>query len=771
MKRIKAFVAAALLFTSQIDAQQLTGYITDGEDTPLPYANVVLLKSDSTLISGTTTDNDGLFTTERTADAGLLQISCLGFKERYIALTGVGDNIGTIKLSADSYSLNEVTVLAKRPAVKMTGTALSVDVAGSPLSKDTDIMEILRKVPGLTRKGGAVTTFTGSTPIYYINGRKVTDISQVENLDAKNVKSIEFDSNPGSEHDASTEAIVRIITKTALEGWSVKLEGGIEQAQNLSGRGGIRMNYNHKRLNISSSFRYNGGNSWQMQEMNNTINSADTVWHHNTDIFDKRANNRQYVYSFGVDYKPDDNQNIGIQYDGNNYREASKPYSMTITTADGNLYTATDGISEALIKDAYNHVNAYYSGKLSDRYTLNVYADYIHKFRKVYQDATEHDSRQDTYSGTLSNDISIYNMYAVNPTLKYKINQRSTVNIGAEYSRVDGDNKLLYNSKFGDSHTDNEESKYAAYASYALNLDKFSLTAGLRYEGVHYEYNDKLDASNNINRNYSDLFPSMSLSLNTGNVSHGLSYRSGINRPSFGYLSGNTFYVNRFLYQRGNPQLQSYTFHTVQYNMMYDFIYFLARYRYNKNYAGNNVYQAPDSPSTLVFSYKNYDKSQNFMIMLNMQKRWGFYEPALTVVYLDYIMDVDVMGEKYRVDDPSWCVTFNNYFYLPWKLQLNVEYVYNGGGSYEMFITKSDHQFNAKLQRSFCHDRLQVNLSANDIFNRSAERTDCRINNVNIVNRVHRDTRSVSLSLVYTFNNYKSSYKGKSAAQDIMDRL
>ena len=60
MKTISTLIVIAISSVTAM-AQSITGKVTDENNTPLDFVNVVLLKADSTYITGTVTDTNGIF--------------------------------------------------------------------------------------------------------------------------------------------------------------------------------------------------------------------------------------------------------------------------------------------------------------------------------------------------------------------------------------------------------------------------------------------------------------------------------------------------------------------------------------------------------------------------------------------------------------------------------------------------------------------------------------------------------------------------------------
>ena len=60
-------------------SQTIDGIITDSNNSPLPYANIILLSlPDSTYVQGTVSQEDGRFHLDGSSDKRLLRISFMG---------------------------------------------------------------------------------------------------------------------------------------------------------------------------------------------------------------------------------------------------------------------------------------------------------------------------------------------------------------------------------------------------------------------------------------------------------------------------------------------------------------------------------------------------------------------------------------------------------------------------------------------------------------------------------------------------------------------
>ena len=111
-----------------------------------------------------------------------------------------------------SKELGEVVVKAHLPQYKKTHEGLLTNVAGTVLSKMGTAEDVLKHVPSIVKKKDGYEVVGKGTPIIYINGRKMQDISELDNIKSSDIKSVEVIQNPGATYDASVNAVIKIKT-------------------------------------------------------------------------------------------------------------------------------------------------------------------------------------------------------------------------------------------------------------------------------------------------------------------------------------------------------------------------------------------------------------------------------------------------------------------------------------------------------------------------------------------------------------------------------
>ena len=103
-------------------AQTITGHVTDENDTPVGYANVLLLNSkDSSFVAGCVTSEEGAFGLENAERKGdILKLTCIGYEDQWLTMTEATGNVGTVRMKTKATMLESVAVTASRPLYKRT---------------------------------------------------------------------------------------------------------------------------------------------------------------------------------------------------------------------------------------------------------------------------------------------------------------------------------------------------------------------------------------------------------------------------------------------------------------------------------------------------------------------------------------------------------------------------------------------------------------------------------------------------------------------------
>ena len=147
--------------------------------------------------------------------------------------------------------LQEIVVKGQLPNTRLKGNAMVTKVSGSVLEKAGTAQDVLRKVPGMIKKGDGLEVIGRGTPIYYINGRRVHDTDELKRLMSDEIADVEVITNPGALYDASVSAVVRIKTvRRQGDGFSFNTFAKTEQS--------LRTGKNDPEAQVNVNYRTGG---------------------------------------------------------------------------------------------------------------------------------------------------------------------------------------------------------------------------------------------------------------------------------------------------------------------------------------------------------------------------------------------------------------------------------------------------------------------------------------------------------------------------------
>lgn len=253
-----------------------------------------------------------------------------------------------------------------------------------------------------------------------------------------------------------------------------------------------------------------------------------------------------------------------------------------------------------------------------------------------------------------------------------------------------------------------------------------------------------------------------------------LSYSKQCYRPLYSQLSNTVHYVNKYLYQSGNPYLQPSYSDNISLNLRYRWLALTANYKKVQNQIITS-YTYYDDAKTIALLKKENSRNclSNLQIMASFMPGflWKCYYPVLACGVVSQFYKIDYRGKIKHVDNPLVVVKFNNIFKFHNNYMATVNYSWRSEGNSENIKMGSVGQINLSLAKDLSK-KWNVKLSANDIFNTARKNTFTIFSGMNDVYLEKAATvRAVECIVRYKFNTVKAKYKGKGAGKKEMDRL
>ena len=671
-----------------------------------------------------------------------------------------------------SKELGEVVVKAHLPQYKKTHEGLLTNVAGTVLSKMGTAEDVLKHVPSIVKKKDGYEVVGKGTPIIYINGRKMQDISELDNIKSSDIKSVEVIQNPGATYDASVNAVIKIKTiKKKGEGfgfdtrsvyWYNKHDNTIQQ---------VNMNYRHNGLNLFTTYKFSDA-TWMQKATYEQAVHVDTLWQqHNNNEVTGRIESHRLISGFSYDFNA--NHSIGARYTltSPGYSR-SKDFFDSQVTADDKFYDyiKTDGLT--VDKDNPSHqLNAYYNGTLG-KTTIDLNTDLYFSTNRAYaysdEQSQEHDSRNINSKNRVSNKMVATKLVITSPLLG------GNLSYGAEYihTRRNDDYEVNRTDLLTNSYSKLEEQTASPFIQYAHLTPIGNITAGLRYEYVRFKYYDAGIYQPEQSRSFRNLFPTISYGAKIGKVMAQLSYSVKTSRPSYSQLSNNVSYMNRFTRQTGNPYLDNETNHRVELSGVWKFIQFMVNYRDSRNAIIYWAEQIPGNEAITMISRKNVKSLKSMTAYISAAPKIGIWAPQINLGMQKPWFTLHTDMASYRLNRPIFMGNFNNAFSLPCGITLNVDYRYQSkGNTMNVYLAKEQHVLDVCISKSFLKDALTLEIKGNDLLYKCWDADLLYNQKMELLQVSKRGTRDLQLTLRYKFNTTRSKYKGTGAGNAELNRL
>ena len=575
-----------LLGTALTHAQNLTGKVIDEKNEPLAYANVILQTEDSVFLAGTTTDLEGKFELVLHEKAKYINFSFVGYTS--VVKEIIQNNLGEIQLLPDAQLLGEVVVKGYLPKTQAKGDAMVTTVSGTVLEKAGTAENLLDKIPNVTAQNGAVTVFGRGTPEIYINGRKVRNQQELDQLSSDNIKSVEVVSNPGARYDASVKAVIRIFTKkVAGEGFGFDNRALVRHYDAYGWSAYDQLNLNYRKNGFDLSAMLLAGSYHNGNDQTFVIDThLDKQWRQNMDLTDQKAESKNLETTLTLNYQFNENHSIGARY---NYERVPEylwiANQFARTYCEDQLYEDLHGVNTMDEPETHHRTNFYYNGKVKN-WSIDFNADGLWSDTKntqvtkenVMEGVNEAEDRSVTTIDTKQNEL-----YAAKLVLSHPF-AKGNLSFGTEYSHNKRNTTYLNpEGIITDDEAMIKEGATSAFVEYAKAFNQLQVQAGLRYEHVGFDYYNAGKLVDEQSKDYSNLFPSIMLSFPIKDVQVQLGYASDISRPSYHQLRSNTFYVNRYMYDKGNPFLMPSITHNVTLGASYKWMNLYVGYSHVKD--------------------------------------------------------------------------------------------------------------------------------------------------------------------------------------------
>ena len=789
--------------TSTPASGKVSGDILDENGKPFPFVNVLLLNAkDSVLVKGLASDDNGKFLFDQVASGNYMtMISMVGYQKEYSAAFRVASEpvkLLATTLKPDTKSLNEVTVVAKKPFIEQQIDRTVLNVENSIVSAGATALEVLERAPGVTvdQQNDQLKLRGKEGVVVQIDGKQ-TFLSQQElmtllkNTPSDNIEKIELITNPSAKYDASGNSGIINIKMKRNKNFGTNGNINIGTAYTRYGRFNTTGTINHRAGKFSSFV--SAGTFWNKGFNNNDIYRT-IPFEDKVTIFDQRTeriNKSQYHnVRAGVDFFASDKTTIGILVSGfkNDY---SNPFGETNTRI----------LNEDLSLQRTFRTDVFNGGKMNN-FSTNL--NFKHQFDDKGKELT-FDVDYVKYNGRNRSELNtVYNLpngeqdgsrEMVRNKMPSEINigvakldytqtlWKGKFETGLKSSFVASDNNMIFETKIDEWKIDplrSNQFKYpenvnAAYLNYAGTITKkLKYQLGLRGEHTH-SIGNSVTLNQKRDRNYVNLFPSIFLSnqLDTNNVIN-LSYSRRIDRPNYQSLNPFEFYLDPYTFQRGNPNLKPQYTNSFQLVHVYkNMLNTTLAYSRIKDVISEELPQQIASENKTFVTSENLDKQDNISLTVSMPipiQKWWNLQTNFTGVYNHY--NSFYLQEKLEIKQVSWNMYANNQFTLKKGWTAELSGWYNSRAFYGLYAAKPMGMVNVGLQKSIWKKKGTIRLNINDLFWTNRFRGRAMYKDIDFTVRSQWPSRQARLTFTYSFGNQnvKGARQRNTGSDDLQKR-
>ena len=765
------------LFAGSVFAQvTLSGRILSQTDKePLPYSTITVFKPvGNELVSGVIANDEGRFTITNLVPGEYdVNFDFLGFvqvKKRVLAGTlNSSLDLGDIFLNPSSFEMEEVTISGQKQTISAALDKKTYSASDLSVNSGGSVLDVMKSLPGLTVDQDSKLNIRGSDKVVILIDGKQSSLTGfgeqkgLDNIPASQIESIEVINNPSAKYDAAGMAgIVNIKFKqeeksgfngdagfTIGVGQLTKRKADLptgmpSYSNNMKYTPSLNLNYKQDNYNIFFQ-------SWWIHQRRLPNNEFSTRRYNDGTVYESQvAENRSqnhYNVKLGIDWHPTQNQTFTLfgLYDYEWHIDTTRVWYFKDRNNDQPVRKWGFNESEGT---GFTNVTLQHKLKfLQTGHELNTQAF----FTKGWEDETYNlfstatpdypsDGKERTWIMAPEYIWSLSSDYA-KPLPFGRLEAGAQVRLRhmpITYIMTKAPVNSNFDFDYGD-WSNWDENLFGIYANLVAEFSKFDVEAGLRGEHVAVEYSFSPNEYFNDDRyNYFDLFPNVRLTYKINQLNKlSLFYNRRIDRPWEDVLRIFPKYDDPVMLKIGNPHLRP------QYTQNVEAAYkgfwsngsfFASAYFKNINGYYTRIYfQDPADNSIIrreIKAYDNMGRAINAgMELIFEQKTANIWSLSASAnVYRNIIFahggtftfpnpDNPVQYKTNKKVDTPWFGKLSNRLMLPKSLQLELVGVYFSDKKVPQGVELSRWGVDFGAKKSFMKGKLELNLSATDIFN------------------------------------------------------
>jgi outer membrane receptor protein involved in Fe transport len=717
----------------------ITGKVLDQTNqTPIEFATVVIIKrSDSTQVTGTTTDTKGQFVIGGVPEGTYFaRISYVGYKNHFVKSfqkqNGKRVDLGKILLIPSDTKMNDIVISGTRSPITYQSDKKVINVTENFSAISGTAVDVLENVPSVTVDIDGNVSLRGSGNFQVlIDGRpSLLDPNVVlQQTQASSIENIEIITNPSAKYDPEgTAGIINIVLKKNNQ-WGIS--GLVSLNVGANDKYGSDANVDFRNNDFQSNLGI-GYNNWSSKgnnvENNWNKTNGETYYYSSTgdskgkrEFFNIRGSvsydfGNKKILTLGGRYNNrsmDNNSTLDYQ-EWNTIDPTQKLYlSKTNGDRSGNEYTVFSNYKHTFNNNGHElYGEIYYNAETSNEGTTT----------KLFNQTVTVNGKKTTESGP-SKEINSKIDYTLplSSISKFEAGYQGQIEWEDEFSSLASLNTLnqefvtnpLYENSF--NYKKNEIAMYSIFSS---KIDSLDYKIGFRTEYTGRDIEEKTKGQKfSIDR--WDYFPSAHFSYQLGMGNQIMtSYTRRINRPHGWELEPLETWIDAYNVRKGNPSLlpefiDSYElgYQTIFGNALFSID---AYYRITKNKIERvlSVHSENVSLQTTKNIGKDYSLGTEFYSNFDPTKGWNI---NLMGNLYNYKIEGSAADDIDTRESFNWSARFNNNIEVAENTQLQCNFMYNSPSVSSQGHRKGFVAANLAVKQQFFDKLITATLQIRDV--------------------------------------------------------
>lgn len=679
--------------------------------------------------------------------------------------------------SVKATQLGEVVVKGRQKQILTKGSITTIKVANTPLSQMGTVREMLSNTPGLYDDGTGIQVSGRGTPIYYLDGRELSDMGQLAILQASDIKEVRIQKAPGAEYPAGTKAVIFLITNKKIRDFVyLDVYDATSVKRKVSNTPGINMKAKIGDFSSTLSYAFSSSGSETRETYYRIINKPQYDF--------KSSQNRSlptrtisHTINWSGEYTPSKNHHIGLYYylsdRSRKEREVGSNHFIDKTSLSAlDVLKRIDGNSVVhSVSTAYDYSKNEYS-------RLHLSQDFAYSSSDMKSSVEE---RAAGMVNMMDNDNgAVYRVSTTNLSTMWGLPWSMYAYTGAKMIYVNSRTRASTYSRreesyFNDYRLTVDEYTPQAYIALFRSFGNLSVYPGVRYEHIYRRIGrHDIMSAETIYYKYrkSSLYPYVTLQYAAGDVNAYVQYTRKVEQPPFSYMNTGISYVDTLTYSFSNPDLRPSISNEVYGSFNYKDFSLGLLYSHRKD-PFENVEVLKDSNQSIVYStYINMPYASRLSVSPSFGSQWGKldYYGEVTFNFIKSKIYVDTYGSDSK--GLSLDMNFNLAYKFNEKYSLYANYTFQGHHKELTMTQRSVQNLKAGFTGKFLRNCLSVNIEFMDILHKA------NYNNLwntykNVTNGTHgtNDMRGVRLRVAYTIFNANIKMRGGRENTEVLQRI